>query len=199
VIVCIMTDNNSPQDILDFWFGAPDDPAFGEPREAWFKKDDAFDEQIRTRFGGAVDAAIEGGLSDWEDNGQGSLALILLLDQFARNIFRGSDKSFAGDVRTRRVAAAAIEAGIEKDLNISQRVFLYLPYEHSEDMADQHRSMELFNSLPEYEGRANQLDYAQRHFDIVERFGRFPHRNAAVGRNSTAEEIEFLEGPNSSF
>jgi uncharacterized protein (DUF924 family) len=189
----------SPQDVHDFWFGAPDDPAFGQPREAWFKKDDAFDEEIRTKFGETVEAAIEGGLTEWEDNGQGSLALILLLDQFARNIFRGSGKSFAGDVRTRQVAAAAIAAGIEKDLNIPQRVFLYLPYEHSEDMADQHRSMDLFNSLPQYEGRDNQIDYAQRHLDIVERFGRFPHRNEAMGRASTAEEILFLQGPNSSF
>ena len=175
----------SPQDVHDFWFGAPDDPAF--------------DEEIRTKFGETVEAAIEGGLTEWEDNGQGSLALILLLDQFARNIFRGSGKSFAGDVRTRQVAAAAIAAGIEKDLNIPQRVFLYLPYEHSEDMADQHRSMDLFNSLPKYEGRDNQIDYAQRHLDIVERFGRFPHRNEAMGRASTAEEILFLQGPNSSF
>jgi uncharacterized protein (DUF924 family) len=189
----------SPQDVHDFWFGASDDPAFGQPREAWFKKDDAFDEEIRTKFGETVEAAIEGGLTEWEDNGQGSLALILLLDQFARNIFRGSGKSFAGDVRTRQVAAAAIAAGIEKDLNIPQRVFLYLPYEHSEDMADQHRSMDLFNSLPQYEGRDNQIDYAQRHLDIVERFGRFPHRNEAMGRASTAEEILFLQGPNSSF
>ena len=189
----------SPQDVHDFWFGASDDPAFGQPREAWFKKDDAFDEEIRTKFGETVEAAIEGGLTEWEDNGQGSLALILLLDQFARNIFRGSGKSFAGDVRTRQVAAAAIAAGIEKDLNIPQRVFLYLPYEHSEDMADQHRSMDLFNSLPQYEGRDNQIDYAQRHLDIVERFGRFPHRNTSLGRVSTADEEEYLAQPDAGF
>jgi uncharacterized protein (DUF924 family) len=194
-----MTKKTLPQDVLNFWFGAPDDPEFGQPREAWFKKDDVFDADIRSKFGEAVEQAIEGGLEDWEDGGNGSLALILLLDQFARNIFRGSDKSFAGDVRTRRVAAAAIEDGIEKVLNIPQRVFLYLPFEHSEDIADQHRSMDLFNSLPEYEGRSNQIEYAQRHFDIVERFGRFPHRNDVVGRDSTKEEIEFLKGPNSSF
>ena len=184
----------TPQDVLDFWFGAPDDPDYGQPREAWFKKDEAFDEAIRSRFGDNVEMAIEGGLAEWEDDGSGSLALILLLDQFARNIFRGSGKSFAGDVRTRKVASRAIEAGIEKILNIPQRVFLYLPFEHSENLTDQQRSMELFNSLPDYEGRANQIDYAQRHMDIIERFGRFPHRNKAVGRTSTEEEELFLQG-----
>ena len=194
----MMTDL-SPRDVLDFWFGPPDDPDHANPREAWFTKDDGFDESIRSQFGAAVDLAIDGGREDWTDGGAGNLAVILMLDQFTRNIFRGSDRSFAGDARARDLARAVVDSGNDSALTVVQRVFLYLPFEHSEDISDQYRSMELYKGLPDHPNKDNWVEYAQAHFDIIERFGRFPHRNDVLGRATTPEETEFLKGPNSSF
>ena len=194
-----MTENVIAQDVLDFWFGSPDDPDHANSREVWFKKDDAFDEQIRARFGAAVEMAQEGGLTDWVDNGSGSLALILMLDQFTRNLYRGSGRSFVADGRARELAAGVLAANGEKDFTVVQRVFLYLPFEHSEKIEDQDRSMALYRSLPDHPERENWIDYAHKHFVIIERFGRFPHRNELLGRTSTEEELAFLMEPNSSF
>jgi uncharacterized protein (DUF924 family) len=194
-----MTENTSPQDVLDFWFDAPGGLEYGQKRGIWFTKDDDFDDLIRSKFLSATGTALAGGFADWEDDLHNSLALILLLDQFPRNLFRGSDRSFAGDDRSRPVANKAIKAGAGDQFFMHQQLFTYLPFVHSEDLADQARGVELMQSLPETDGKKESVDSAIRHQEIVERFGRFPHRNDVVGRISTAEEVEFLKGPNSSF
>ena len=181
--------------VLAFWFGTTQLAAPVEYREAWFRRDEAFDRAIAENFAPDVDAAIAGGLDAMVADAEGALALTILLDQFPRNLFRGSARAFAGDLRARRIAAFALARGDERAMSPRHRVFLYLPFEHSEDMADQERSLALFATLDD----ANAYDYAVRHRDIVARFGRFPHRNAALGRASTPEEIEFLKTPGSSF
>jgi uncharacterized protein (DUF924 family) len=187
----------APADVLDFWFGAP--PL--TPREAWFRKDDAFDATIRTRFGAAVEAAIAGELpTPWHATTEGRLAQLLLLDQFTRNAHRGSARAFAGDARAQALALAMIERGEDRALAPVQRWFVYLPLEHAEDAALQDRSVALFEALAaEDPASAENVDYAERHRVIIRRFGRFPHRNAALGRPSTAEETAFLLQPGSSF
>ncbi len=183
-------------DILDFWF---DNPPTDAMREIWFKNDPAFDAEIRRRFQGDVDAAREGTRDDWARTARGALALLLLLDQFARNLYRGEALAFAGDARAHRVAEGAIAAGFDLAHAPIARVFFYLPFEHSEDLSDQDRALALFERLPPAPWRDRTLEFARRHRDIVRRFGRFPHRNPALGRTSTPEEIEFLKEPGSSF
>lgn len=185
--------------MLDFWFS-------DRARALWFEKDPAFDAEIRDRFGPAIDRAIADGLEAWRENGEGALALLILLDQMTRNIFRGDPRAFAGDSRARDVAGKAIRAGFDRDFPFAARRFFYLPYEHSEHPEDQERSLALFTelcagSIPA-EDRADadeQIKAARRHHEIIGLFGRFPHRNAVLGRISTAQEVEFLAGPNSSF
>jgi uncharacterized protein (DUF924 family) len=181
--------------ILAHWFGTPKlaDPV--EFREAWFKRDDAFDQDIRASFSNDVESALRGELDGMSEGAQGALALLLLLDQFTRNLFRGTPKAFAGDARARKIAKAALARGFDAAMSPNHRIFLYLPFEHSEDIADQARSVTLFATLND----PRAYDYAVRHKDVVARFGRFPHRNAALGRESTLEEIEFLKTPGSSF
>ena len=174
--------------VIAFWF-APG------REERWFAVDPAFDAEIRERFQPLVERAAPGGLGDWLSSPRGALALCLLLDQFPRNIWRGSPLAYACDARAREVSRVALEAGFDRLLPIAQRPFLYLPFEHSEDLADQERCVALMRDLDDTE----LLDYAQRHRDVVARFGRFPHRNAVLGRASTAEEVEFLQQPGSSF
>lgn len=174
--------------ILSFWF-APG------TRERWFTPDPAFDGEIRQRFAAAVGEAIGGGFARWEESPRGSLALLLLLDQFPRNLHRGTADSFAGDARALAVARASLRRGHDLEVPAEQRMFFYLPFEHSEDIADQRRAVELFTRLGDPVG----LDYARRHLEIIERFGRFPHRNAALGRTTTPEEAAFLKQPGSSF
>ncbi len=198
-----MADHNpitSPRNVLDFWFGAPGSSEFGAPRPAWFRQSDDFDAEIKTRFGQAVEAALADGLDDWCQDIDGTLALILLLDQFPRNIFRGTAKMFAGDSRARSVAAKAIAVGADKTLLPVQQTFLYLPFEHSEDAEDQAYCVQLFEALPDdVAEKANWLDYAIRHQAIINRFARFPHRNEVLGRPSTPQEVEFLKQPDSGF
>lgn len=190
----------APQSVLDFWFGAT---RGGElvARDVWFRKDDAFDAEIRQRFGATVDAAIAGALpAAWHAGTPQRLAQLLLLDQFTRNIHRGTARAFAGDVRALAVALQMIDSGEHLALAPVQRTFVYLPLEHAEDLALQERCVELFMALAAtHPPSAATLDYARRHRDIVHRFGRFPHRNAALGRASTSEEAEFLQQPGSSF
>jgi uncharacterized protein (DUF924 family) len=190
--------------IRDFWFGAPGDPERGRMRKKWFEKSDAFDAELRTRFLAAHERAASGGCDALATTPDGVLALMILLDQLPRNLFRGTARAFATDRHARDIAAGAVAVGLDMQLAPVERVFVYLPFEHSEDLADQRRSVALFESLPatpdfpEAE-RANVVDFARRHLVIIERFGRFPHRNAAFGRASTPEEIAFLTQPNSSF
>lgn len=187
------------QAVLDFWFRSAGDPDHGEYRDIWFKKDDAFDAEIRARFERDLEIAASGGYDHLTGSPLGSLAVIIILDQFSRNLCRGQARAFAADSRARGIADRALRAGFDRELLPAQRLFMYLPFEHSEDLADQHRCAELYRSLPPGNLRDHCVDYGERHKVIIERFGRFPHRNAALGRASTAEEIEFLKGPNSSF
>jgi uncharacterized protein (DUF924 family) len=188
----------APGTVLEFWFSAA-------ARPLWFEKDPAFDDDIRRRFGGAVDHAQGGGFAPWCDSAEGTLALLLLLDQMARNIHRGSPRAFAGDARALAIAMQAVAAGLDRGFDFSHRRFFYLPYEHSEDPAVQARSLQLFADLAatcaphEKEEAEEQYVYAQRHADIIARFGRYPHRNACLGRVCTPEELAFLAGPDSSF
>ncbi len=190
-----MTD---PRSILDFWFSV-------HVKALWFEKNKAFDDEIRTRFGAAVHEAQMGGFEAWAGSVTGCLALLILLDQMSRNIYRGQAKAFLGDPRARAIADSAIARDFDRALPFDQRRFFYLPFEHAEDMADQDRAIRLFTQLfesaaPDERREAEeQLDYAHRHRDIIKRFGRYPHRNEAMGRPSTEDEIAFLKTPGSSF
>lgn len=187
--------------ILDFWFGAPGSAEHGLARKVWFDKDPAFDAEIRERFGAQIEQALRGELDDWADgDAPTALARILLLDQFTRNAFRGHARSFAGDPRA--LAAASRMVGVRQDEELApfMRAFVYLPFEHAEGMAMQDEAVRLCTRLvADAPDQQSSLDYAIRHRAIIERFGRFPHRNAVLGRQSTAEETLFLREPGSSF
>jgi uncharacterized protein (DUF924 family) len=185
----------TPAGVLAFWFG----PAPGAPRREWFRKDPAFDETIRQRFGALVDRALAGPLG-WGPAPADRLAEILVLDQFPRNLFRGQARAFAGDARARDLALDLIDGGAHLQLEPLQRAFAYLPLEHAEDLALQDRSVALFAALAHGQpALADMLDYAQQHRDVIRRFGRFPHRNAAIGRADTAQEATYLARPGSGF
>lgn len=157
--------------------------------DAWFTKDTAFDDEFRKRFLELHHMAARRELDDWVNDPESALALMILLDQFPRNCFRGTGHMFATDSLARCLAARAIEAGHDLAVEDELRVFLYLPFEHSEDLADQRRSVEL------HEANAREhLSYAVEHLDIIERFGRFPHRNRPLGRETTRDEQAFLDG-----
>jgi uncharacterized protein (DUF924 family) len=185
----------SPAAVLDFWFGPPPRAA----RDAWFRKDPAFDAAIALRFGDMVAAAIAGAYGEWCVAPHGSLARVILLDQFPRNIHRDSARAFAGDPRALATAEEAIARGFDRELDGFERWFLYLPFEHAESEAAQARSLALFGALAETTGDRSPLEWAQKHADVVRRFGRYPHRNAILGRASTAEEEAFLKQPGSRF
>ena len=190
--------DTSPAEVLAFWFS-------DRARPLWFVTNAAFDDEIRARFGAAVAAAAAGGFDRWAGDAEGALTLVILLDQFSRNIWRGSPRAFAADAKARAIAGAAIDRGFDRRLPLDRRHFFYLPYEHSEDAADQARSVFLFRRWAEDHGAAgrekalDQMTYVLRHQEIVQRFGRFPHRNEILGRESTAAEIEFVKEPKSSF
>jgi uncharacterized protein (DUF924 family) len=185
--------------VLDFWYGAPGSPERGGPRKAWFSKDPAFDETIRQRFGDAVSIALAGGFGEWCVDAHGALARVILLDQFTRNIFRDTPRAFAGDARALATASDAVDRGLDRELGIYERWFLYMPFEHAEDADAQRRSLALFAALAEDMNDDDPLVWAKKHADIVFRFGRYPHRNAILGRASTPEEEAFLAGPDSRF
>jgi uncharacterized protein (DUF924 family) len=169
-------------DVVAFWRAAGHDK--------WFGKDAAFDEQIRMRFLPTYEGAAAGQLGAWEATAQGALALVIVLDQFPRNMFRGSPRIYAADPLARAVADRAIARGFDAEVEPALRGFFYLPFEHSEDMADQERCVALYRATDDADG----LKWAEHHADIVRRFGRFPHRNKLLGRPSTAEEQAFLDG-----
>ena len=182
----------TPLDVLAFWFADGPDT----PRDCWFKRDNAYDADIRARFGDLAAAARTDALASWRDTAAGVLALAILLDQFSRNLHRGSAEAFAADPMMREIARDAVLARrIDIGLTPTQRVFLYLPFEHSEAMADQDLSVALFEGLrddPRMAKAGGSIDYAWRHRVVIQRFGRFPHRNAALGRASTTEEKAWL-------
>ncbi|CAN0249539.1 unnamed protein product [Phaeothamnion confervicola] len=172
----------SANDVLTFWREAGP--------EKWFKKDAAFDESIRTRFLETYEAAAAGQLSGWEQTPEGAYALILVLDQFPRNMFRNDPRTFAADPLAKAVAERAIARGFDQGIDLGERNFFYLPFTHSEDPADQKRCVALCRSA----GHAGNVKWAELHADIIRRFGRFPHRNKVLGRSTTPEEQAFLDG-----
>jgi len=185
--------------IIDFWFGQPGSAGHGAAHDVWFRKDAAFDDVIRQRFGDAVNVAVAGGYGEWCTTAAGALARVLLLDQFTRNVFRDSPRAFAGDARALATAEDAVGRGVDRELEPYGRWFLYMPFEHAEDVAAQRRSVELFGALGAEMNDASPLQWAEKHADVIFRFGRFPHRNAILGRESTAEEIVFLAQQGSRF
>lgn len=191
------------QPVLDFWFAPAADGDVDVQR--WFQRDDAFDAAIDAQFHRVHEAAARGDLDGWAATPRGGLALLIVLDQFSRNLFRGSPRAFAQDAQACAVARAMIDRGDDRKLEPIERVFVYLPFEHSEESGDQELSVALFVALeqsapPAHRARfAGFTDYARQHADIIERFGRFPHRNAVLGRSSTDAETAFLALPNSSF
>jgi uncharacterized protein (DUF924 family) len=187
----------SPADILDFWFGTGE--TRGQSRAEWFRKDDRFDAEIRARFGALHESASRRELESWRDSGDGLLALIVVLDQFSRNLYRGDARAFAQDPHALECARQALDDGLDRRRLPVERTFIYLPLEHSEDLADQDRCVELMRSLDEFPETRGIVEWAEKHRVIIRRFGRFPHRNAALGRPSTPEEVEFLKTPGSGF
>jgi uncharacterized protein (DUF924 family) len=181
-------------EVLDFWFGAPGSRERGRPRKAWFRKSEPFDAEIRRRFLDTWEQAARGELERWQATPLASLALVVTLDQFPRNMFRGTARAFASDSLAFAVARETIAREFDRLLSPVERSFVYLPFEHAEDLAAQRRSLALFHALD-----GEQVEYARRHYEIIARYGRFPHRNAILGRPSTAEEIEFLKQLGSSF
>lgn len=178
----------SPDKVLDFWFEEID-PSL------WFNKDELFDQQVTKRFERTYENIVEGKSENWRSSPRGRLAEIIVLDQFSRNMFRNSAKAFAADFLALSLAKEAIENGDDQKLNITERGFLYMPFMHSEDIKDHETAMKLFAQ----KGLENNLKFEILHKKIIERFGRYPHRNKILGRESTAEEITFLTEPNSSF
>lgn len=188
--------------VLNFWFGEPGvtGSEYGQQRQVWFRKDPAFDEMIRTRFLDDYEQAVAGQLNAWHAQPRSCLALIVLLDQFPRNLFRGDPRSFATDAQALAAARHAVQQGFDQQLLAVERIFVYLPFEHSEDLADQHTSVSLVQALIEQNPELESiLDYAIRHREVIERFGRFPHRNEVLGRETTPEEADFLKLPGSRF
>ena len=188
------------QAVLDFWFGAEGSATHGVQRPEWFAKDDAFDRTIVDRFGAAIERALRGELDAWADEPWSGLARILLLDQFTRNAFRGTPRSFAGDSQALAAASAMVGGRHDEQLPPFMRAFVYLPFEHAENLAMQDEAVRLLTRLAAADPSfSSMLDYAHKHRAVIERFGRFPHRNAILGRQSTVEEVAFLEQPGSSF
>jgi len=183
-----MAPQDTAQQLLDFWFDELE-------QKQWFAKDAELDALIATRFGALLAAARVGELYDWRDSAEGRLAEILCVDQFSRNVYRDSPEAFAADPLALVLSQEAIRAGAAEAIAPSRRSFLYMPFMHSESAKIHQRSVELFEAL----GNEGVLDYARKHKAIIDRFGRYPHRNAVLGRASTPEEELFLAGPNSSF
>lgn len=202
----------TPSDVLQFWFGAntPTDAAAHSMKAQWFTKSDAFDAEVSQRFGATIEAARKGELDGWASEPLGWLALLIVLDQFTRNVYRGQPDSFAGDAAAMRWAERGVDQGWDQALPFMARAFVYLPLEHAEDMARQDRSVKAFQALladaksqeASEETLAvinSNLDYAERHRDVIRSYGRFPHRNAILGRASTPEEEIYMAQPGAGF
>jgi uncharacterized protein (DUF924 family) len=188
-----------PNNILNFWFGNPTQPEYGKPQKFWFNKQTEFDNELRTRFQQDYHQAATGHFEDWKNNPESCLALILLLDQFPRNMFRGTPQAFATDNQAFVAAETAVEKGYDQQLLAVQRWFIYLPFEHSENIQHQEKAVNLFQQLSNDTESQTTIGYAIKHLEIIQRFGRFPHRNEILGRTSTTEEKEFLKQPGTSF
>lgn len=190
-------------DVLTFWFGGLEGPIDDEQQQKWFTRDAEFDDQIRERFGDVLERAIRGAYDEWAETARGRLALIIVLDQFSRNLFRGSPRSWSQDLLAQKLTLEGLERGHDRELRTAERVFFYMPLEHAEDLHLQELSVEKFEALAEEVDDDGDdpgwLEYAERHHEIIERFGRFPHRNEVLSRPTTDEEAAFLKEPNSSF
>jgi uncharacterized protein (DUF924 family) len=190
--------SHDTQAVLDFWFDQ-------NHAAYWYKSDAAFDQQIRARFGTLFEQAVAGELDDWAATPTGWLALLILLDQFSRNLYRNDARAWAQDVKAQRLALSGLASGMDQSLSAQQRVFAYMPLEHAENIELQHQVVQLFETLREQvpeEQRAHfgeYVDYARRHREVIARFGRFPHRNALLGRASTADEKMYLAQPGAGF
>ena len=186
--------------VLTFWFGEiRDEPAyFEEYAPRWFVQNAEFDQEIAQRFRADYELAAQGQLTHWTETARGGLALILVLDQFPRNMFRNDPRAFATDPLAQQIAEQMIATGLDRQLRLAERYFVYVPFMHSEDRKHQQRSVMLFQQLAE-ERAYFDTSYAVRHQEVIDRFGRFPHRNTVLGRVSTPEELAFLKQPGSSF
>ncbi len=193
----------SRREVLDFWFTPPGSPERGQPRAIWFARQDAggsdFDEDIRRKFGATVEAAAAGKLDHWAHSVDGALALCLLLDQFTRNIYRGTAQAFATDRKILEVSKRAVAAGWHEGLDIEPRKFLIMPFQHCENLAGQEQGVELFAALRGNENGDKSYNSMLKHRDLIAKYGRFPHRNAALGRTNTPEEEEYLRDPEAGF
>ncbi len=178
-------------EVLEFWLG--------RERKAWFAKDPAFDAEIRARFLPLYERAAAGGLGGWMQEPRSCLALVMLTDQFPRNMFRNSARAFVADAIAREAARTLLARGWDRALTLDERMFAYLPFEHSESVADQELCLALMREIAHTPETADLPEWAEKHLRIIRRFGRFPHRNAALGRESTPEETEFLRQPGSGF
>lgn len=185
------------REVLDFWFGTGAD--YGHRHKRWFAKDAAFDAGVRERFAPLLEELTAGGHRDWLLEPAACLARIVVLDQLPRQIFRGSAKAFAADPLALEAARLAVAQRYDAGMLAVERLFVYLPFEHSESLEDQERACALMEPLAQFPETDDALRYAVAHRDIIARFGRFPHRNAALGRASTSEELEFLRQPGSAF
>jgi len=184
-----MTNSPSIRDVLDFWFLPLDDPGHGKPREVWWDAPPAFDADIRDRFGAAFDRAVEGALDHWRRSPEGALALILLCDQFPRNMHRKTARAFAGDAKALETARLAVARSYPAAFNATMRVFFYVPFQHSEALSDQELGCALFAAFEDEE----LMKHALEHRDVIIRFGRFPHRNDVLGRACTQDELDYLK------
>jgi uncharacterized protein (DUF924 family) len=181
------------QALFDFWFGSPDHSERLHHKQIWFRSTPDFDAAVRENFAADHDLAVAGALANWEATPESALALVMLLDQVPRNIFRSTPRAFDSDQQALATTNRAVARGFDMMVPACWRLFFYLPYEHSEVLADQQRGIALLEALPPVPGRATDMKMSRKHLEIVERFGRFPHRNPILGRESTAQEIAFLE------
>jgi len=184
-------------EVLRFWFGAPGE--YGKRQKHWFQKNAAFDAEIGARFLALYEESAAGRLEHWRASPPECLARIVVLDQFSRNLFRNHARAFASDALALATAREAIAQGIDRPLLPVERQFVYLPFEHSESLEDQRRCCDLMAQLKEFPETHDLLEWALKHLKVIERFGRFPHRNAALGRTSTPEELEYLAQPGAGF
>jgi uncharacterized protein (DUF924 family) len=178
--------------LLDFWFGLPGDPRRLHHRQIWFRSTTEFDDAVRRHFAKDHEAAVAGELAPWEAAAESALALVMLLDQAPRNIFRSTPRAFASDPLALATTNRALTRGFDLAVPPAWRLFFYLPFEHSERLADQERGIALLEMLPPVDGRPGDGRMSRTHLEIIERFGRFPHRNPILGRESTADELAFL-------
>ncbi len=187
-----MTSAPTIRDILDFWFLPLDHPEHGKPRDIWWDGPAEFDAEIRERFSAALDQAIDGAFDHWPKSPDGALALILLCDQFPRNMHRKSARAFAGDRKALETAQLALARSYPAAFNLEMRLFFFMPFQHSESLTDQELGCALFSAFDDEET----MKHAVEHRDVIVRFGRFPHRNDALGRACTGEELEYLKDAN---